>query len=340
MTNEIVPVNTSIIRTYDDAERAARAMAASGFFADSRQASQAVVKILAGQELGFGPFASMTGVHIIQNKPVLAANLMAAAVKRTGKYNYRVLRLDDTGCEIAFLEGGQEVGRSVFDAEDAKKAGLLSRDNWQKYPRNMYFARALSNGQKWYAPDVFGGATVYTPDELGAPVDEEGNAVAMLIKEEVDEDLDARGSEAPIPWAPDKPTPKPAAPSTPAGQLERPLTPAVLRSFLATKASRYGEYAASPEQVGLMVGMMEEAFAPNKDADKIRRSCLRYLWDVGSSKELSGAEVKATLDWLKPVKDSGGAYHIDLMAEKELHAVWTAAQHEKGQEDLPGSNNS
>ena len=167
----------SIIRSMDDAERAARSMVASGFFADSKQAAQAVVKILAGQELGFGPFASMTGVNIIQNKPVLAANLMAAAVKRQGKYNYRVIELTDTGCELAFFEAGQEVGRSKFDKADAEKAGLLQKDNWKKYPRNMYFARAISNGQKWYAPDVFNGATVYTPDELGAVVDEEGNAI-------------------------------------------------------------------------------------------------------------------------------------------------------------------
>jgi len=167
----------SIIRTMDDAERAARAMVASGFFADSKQASQAVVKILAGQELGFGPFASMTGVNIVQNKPVLAANLMAAAVKRQGKYNYRVVEMTDTGCELAFFEMGVEVGRSIFNKADAEKAGLLQKDNWKKYPRNMYFARALSNGQKWYAPDVFNGATVYTPDELGAQVNEDGNAI-------------------------------------------------------------------------------------------------------------------------------------------------------------------
>ena len=174
----IVPV-APIIRTMDDAERAAKAMVASGFFQDSKQASQAVVKILAGQELGFGPFASMTGVNIIQNKPVLAANLMAAAVKRQGKYNYRIVELTDTGCVLAFFEAGIEVGRSEFKKSDAEKAGLLQKDNWKKYPRNMYFARAISNGQKWYAPDVFNGATVYTPDELGAQVDDEGNAVII-----------------------------------------------------------------------------------------------------------------------------------------------------------------
>jgi hypothetical protein len=173
----------SVVRTFDDAARAADAMAASGFFPDSRQAAQAIVKILAGQELGFGPFASMTGVNIIQGKPVLGANFMAAAVKRTGKYNYRIIHLDDMKCELAFFEGGLEVGRSVFTMEDAKKANLTGKDNWQKYPRNMLFARALSNGQKWYAPDVFNGATVYTPDELGAVTDEDGNVIAGQFKD-------------------------------------------------------------------------------------------------------------------------------------------------------------
>lgn len=169
--------SNNIIRTMDDAERAARAMAASGFFPDSKQAAQAVVKILAGSELGFGPFASMTGVSIIQGKPAVGANLMAAAVKRTGKYNYRIIALTNNGCELAFYEGSQEVGRSAFTEQDAKDAGLLSKDNWKKYPRNMYFARALSNGVRWYAPDIYGGAAVYTPDELDAVVDEEGNVI-------------------------------------------------------------------------------------------------------------------------------------------------------------------
>lgn len=176
MSEQIVKQNT-IIRSLDDAERAARAMAASGFFNDTRQASQAIVKILAGQELGFGPFASMTGVAIIQGKPAIGANLMAAAVKRTGKYNYRVVEMTNDACEIAFFEAGQEVGRSRFTMQDAQAAGLTGKDNWRKFPRNMLFARALSNGVRWYAPDIFNGATVYTLDELGAAEDNEGNVV-------------------------------------------------------------------------------------------------------------------------------------------------------------------
>ena len=143
----------------------------SGFFSDARDASQAVVKVLAGRELGFGPVASMTGIYVVKGRVTLSANLIASAVKRSGVYNYRVKQHDGKVCEIEFFENGQSVGVSSFSMEDAKAAGL-GGDNWHKYPRNMLFARAMSNGAKWYCPDVFGGP-VYTPEELDVPVNGE-----------------------------------------------------------------------------------------------------------------------------------------------------------------------
>jgi len=192
--------NTQIVTTYDEVERAAKAMAASGFFTDTKSISQAIVKIMAGQELGFGPFASMNGVYIIQGRPSFGANMMAAAVKASGRYNYRVIEMSDTKCEIAFFENGQECGRSSFSMEDAKKAGTWNLD---KFPRNMLFARAMSNGVRWYCPDVTNGSAVYTPEELGAEVDAEGNVVelptevieAEVIEEQVTDNLEQLGSE-------------------------------------------------------------------------------------------------------------------------------------------------
>ena len=146
--------------------------------------------------------------------------------------------------------------------------------------------------------------------------------------------VEVRAAEAP------PPAEEEADPAASSGTVERPLSPATLRSFLAAKAAKYKNYQVVPEQLGLMVGMLEEAFAPDKDADKIRRSCLAWLWDsvaddpTNSSKSMTGAEVKATLDWVKPVKDSGGAYHIDKIAAMELHAVYKAALKEAGQLEL------
>lgn len=140
-------------------------LARSGFFADSKDAAQCVTKILAGRELGIGPVASMTGIYIVKGRVTLSANVMAAQIKRSGRYNYRVTRMDDDGCSIDFYEQGEPVGTSTFDKGDAQAAGLLGGDNWKKFPRNMYFSRAMSNGAKWFCPDVFSGP-VYTPDEL------------------------------------------------------------------------------------------------------------------------------------------------------------------------------
>jgi hypothetical protein len=147
----------------------------SGFFADTRDAAQAIVKIMAGRELGLPTIASMTGVYIVQGRVSLSANILAAVVKRSGRYDYRVLSLDDKACEIAFFQNGQAIGNSRFTAEDAKRAGTK---NMEKYPRNMLFARAMSNGVKWYCPDVTGGP-VYTPEELGATVNEDGDVTEM-----------------------------------------------------------------------------------------------------------------------------------------------------------------
>ena len=171
---------SSIIHSYDDAVNAATAMAKSGYFTDARDASQAIVKILAGQEMGFGAFASMSGIFIIQGRPSIGANLMAAAVKGSGRYDYRVKQMTDTVCEIEFFErmNGklESIGTSKFTIEDAKRA---QTKNLEKYPRNMLFARAISNGVRWFCPDAFNGAAVYTPEELGADVDEDGNVVTI-----------------------------------------------------------------------------------------------------------------------------------------------------------------
>lgn len=141
-------------------------LAQSGYFADARQAAQAIVKVMAGRELGFGPIASMTGIHIIQGRPAIGADLMAKAVKRSGRYNYQVAELTDEACNIEFFEKSndawQPIGTSRFTKADAAKAKTKNLD---AFPRNMLFARAMSNGVKWFCPDALG-LTTYTPEEL------------------------------------------------------------------------------------------------------------------------------------------------------------------------------
>lgn len=158
-------------------------LAKSRFFADATEAAQAVVKVLAGREIGAGPIASMVGIHIIKGKPAIGATLMAGVIRNSKRYDYRIRKHDDTLCEIEFFmrNGSQleSLGVSAFSIGDAKRAGTQNID---KFPRNMLFARAMSNGAKWFCPDIFGGAPVYTPEELGASVDGDGDVIEGSVR--------------------------------------------------------------------------------------------------------------------------------------------------------------
>ena len=164
-------------------------MARSGLFPDITRVSQAVVKVLAGRELGIGPFAAMSDIHIIEGKPVIGARILAALVRQSAVYDYEIVEWTNERCAIDFYRHGQKLEPTVtFTEEDAKRAELNKPtragkpSNHTKFPRNMKFARAMSNGVGLHCPDLTAGAPVYTPDELGvddpdadiAPVAEEG----------------------------------------------------------------------------------------------------------------------------------------------------------------------
>jgi hypothetical protein len=154
-----------------------KAFAESGMFPDTKSAAQAIVKIQAGQEIGIPPFAAMSGIHIIQGKPTIGAGIMASIVKGSGKYDYRVVESTEKVCSIDFYQGKEKIGNSTFTIDDAKKA--LTK-NLEKFPKNMLFARAMSNGVKWYTPDVFSGP-VYVPEEMTAPITEDAKAEVVEV---------------------------------------------------------------------------------------------------------------------------------------------------------------
>jgi hypothetical protein len=140
----------------------AKSFADSGMFPDCKSMAQAAVKIQAGREFGIQPFAAMSGIHIIQGKPTIGAGLMAARVKGFGKYDYKVIEHNDKVCSIEYFQGKESIGVSTFTIEDARKAGTKNLD---KFPKNMLFARAMSNGVKWFTPDIYE-MPVYVPEEM------------------------------------------------------------------------------------------------------------------------------------------------------------------------------
>lgn len=220
-----------------DLRQTAQLLAMSGYFEAKGNGEQAVAqlatKILAGREMGFGPFASVNGIHLIQGKPTVSANLMAAAVKSSGRYDYRVRQMDDDAVAIEFFQvaGGklESIGVSTFTKADAQKAGT---QNLQKFARNMMFARAMSNGVRWYCPDVFMAGSVYTPEEMGATVDTETGEIIEGNSRSVQDVEFEKPATSGRKAQPKQPEPKPEMPDD-----------NLVKQFHATGMELYGDKA-------------------------------------------------------------------------------------------------
>ena len=159
------------VSSVDDLARLARVFAASGLFGragnQDTQIAECAIRLMAGMEAGFSPFASATGVHIINGRPAFSANLLAQAVRRHPDYDYRVLEKTAKICRIRFLSRGEVLGEELFTIEMAERAGLLKNPTWRSYPEAMLFSRALTAGMRTHCPDALGGHPAYTPEELG-----------------------------------------------------------------------------------------------------------------------------------------------------------------------------
>lgn len=184
--------NQTTALTIAEIQTLSTTFARSAMFPDIKSEQQAMVKIIAGNELGLPPFASMSGLHVISGKVVMGGNLIATLIKNDPRYDYKIASHDNNHCHIDFYENGERVGESVFTMDDARKVKVWKKDgngksilvpltesnqNWQSYPKNMLFNRAISNGAKWFCAGVFGGSPVYTPEELGQDTDDSGNMI-------------------------------------------------------------------------------------------------------------------------------------------------------------------
>jgi hypothetical protein len=131
---------------------------------------KAIAIILKGRELGIPPMYALSNIAVINGKPTAGAELMLALVYRDhGDDAVRVTESSPTRCTIAYRRRGWSRHESFsFSIEDAERAGLLGKDNWQHYPAAMLRARCISAVARLAFPDTIGG--LYTPEDLGAAV--------------------------------------------------------------------------------------------------------------------------------------------------------------------------
>lgn len=233
----IVPTRVEL----DTLEDLGNMMLTSGYFDGVGKVAQAAVKVLAGREVGLGPVASMRLLHIVDGKIEMSADLLAMRVKEHPRYDYRVREITAEACVIVFFEDGEPCGISEFTMGDAENAGLGRKETWKRYPRNMLFNRALTNGVAWFCPDVAAGGSFVV----------EG---AITTDPATGEIVEASDSLEPVADASERPNHIAGGRVGGGGDTNRPdvgaVTPPSREESPTDEALAYGEGASDESDVG------------------------------------------------------------------------------------------
>lgn len=150
-----------------------------------------------GRTLGITPVAAITGIHVIEGKPSASSGLIGALVRKAG----HKLRVKSDGktwatAQIVRADDPDFTYECTWDLERAAQASLCEIKNgkpwardrngkptaWEKYTAAMLKARAITEVARDACEDVLFGLH-YTPEELGAQVNAEGEPVEAEVQQ-------------------------------------------------------------------------------------------------------------------------------------------------------------
>lgn len=158
------------IANLEDLQRVAKLFIYSALFAEKQPTAQEIakvcVKIMAGQEMGLNPYQAMRAIDVVNGNITYRYQFVGAKIKQSGRYDFRPIESSNQRAIIAFYDRGEQVYISEFNIADAEKAGLAKKDNYQKNPSDMLYARALTKGCSKVCPELFFGPA-YSSEEFG-----------------------------------------------------------------------------------------------------------------------------------------------------------------------------
>lgn len=131
-----------------------------------------------GDALGMHRVEAINSIHVVDGKPTMSADLMAARVRMAG-HKLRVVENAAEGAVEAHLIRADDPDFTFiarWDDQKMRDAGLAGKQNWKAYKLQMMRARAVSEVCRMGANDALHGI-VYVPEELGAPVEEDGTPI-------------------------------------------------------------------------------------------------------------------------------------------------------------------
>jgi hypothetical protein len=127
-----------------------------------------IVAVQMGVEIGLKPMQALQNISVINGRPSLWGDSLLALVKASGVCEYIHEEISKDGqtaiCETKRKGEPKSVVRK-FSMDDARRAGLMGKDNWQKYPQRMVQHRARAWCLRDTYPDVLGGLQVAEEQE-------------------------------------------------------------------------------------------------------------------------------------------------------------------------------
>jgi hypothetical protein len=343
VTAELVHYNASLPDKIQYAEH----LAVSGLLPDvyRRQPANVLYAIEYGETIGIGTMAAITGVHIIKGKPSASSALISGLVRRAG-HKLRVTGNDVKGVAVIRRADDPEFEfRSEWTLDRAVTAGLCELRNgkpyardeknrptsWEKYPAAMLKARAITEVARDACEEVLFGLH-YTPEELGAEVDEEGNITVVV---------EPRRPSAPVAdqWTRPEPAPVPAAPVVEPDGIE---DAEVIEDPAADPAAPAGELPppsplvpkADQKQHARMAILLKEKRGITDDDQARATLAAMAQRPLKSRTELSKAEANSIIETLvaepayvpledNPVRDVLSKLIADATNPAQLHAAGT-----------------
>ncbi len=202
---EVIPIDPKSIVTPVVADalallRVSEGLFKSGLFPGVSNSYGAFAVVEYGHELGLPPMIALQNINIIKGRFAVNGQVLLAKALTNG-VTYVVQHEDDEGCKIEFRKNDSTY-LATFDSADAKRAGLLGKDNWKTYPKDMYFWRAVARGIRRIAPEII----------MGLVLDDEAHNLPSTIKgvsdkpetgqtrtEQVKQDLKSKNGDSPNP---------------------------------------------------------------------------------------------------------------------------------------------
>ena len=179
---------TEALKELAAAKTLAEAYVGTGL-AGSMSVGQVTMIMLMAKPLNIDPLTAPQVMYVTPNGKVgFMGDFMRDRIYRYhGGEAFRMVERSVQRCVIDAKRRDQATAtRFSYTIEEAKHAGLTTDDKkkytWQKYEGDMLFGRATSRVARAMFSDCFcGGANLYTPEELGAPVkmDEETGEVTV-----------------------------------------------------------------------------------------------------------------------------------------------------------------